>query len=44
MQWHYHAATARNVPAAEFDKVFAEPDGTPASCRAAGQREQRETA
>jgi phytanoyl-CoA hydroxylase len=40
LQWHYHSANARTVSQAEFDQVFAEADGTPASCLAAGQRNQ----
>lgn len=35
LQFHYHAAHARAIDAGEYDKVFAESDGTPASCAAA---------
>lgn len=38
LQWHYHAADAQSVSPETFDEVFAEPDGTPASCQAAGRR------
>lgn len=37
LQLHFHSATSQKVSAEEYDKIFAEPDGTPASCRAAAQ-------
>ena len=38
LQFHYHAATATRLPAADYDRVYAEADGTPASCEAARQQ------
>lgn len=35
LQFHYRSATSRNVTKDEYDKVYAEADGTPASCAAA---------
>ena len=35
LQFHYHAAHATRLPSAEYDRVYAEADGTPASCAAA---------
>jgi hypothetical protein len=35
IQFHYRASTTRAVDQAEYDRLFAEPDGTPASCAAA---------
>jgi phytanoyl-CoA hydroxylase len=34
LQFHYRSAASRIVPKDEYDKVYAEPDGTPASCAA----------
>ena len=35
LQFHYRGASTRKVSPEEYDRVFAEADGTPASCRAA---------
>ncbi len=35
LQFHYRSATSQIVSREEYDKVYAEPDGTPASCEAA---------
>lgn len=35
LQFHYRSATSRVVSKDEYDRVYAEPDGTPASCAAA---------
>lgn len=35
LQWHYRGAHTRKLDPDEFDKLFAEADGTPATCRAA---------
>jgi len=35
LQFHYHAATAVRTPTEEYDRIYAEKDGTPASCEAA---------
>ena len=35
LQYHYHAAHAEAVPTEEYNRLFAEADGTPASCKAA---------
>ncbi len=35
LQYHYHRADASAVPTQEYNRIFAEADGTPASCRAA---------
>ena len=35
LQFHYRGASTRVVDQAEYDRLFAEPDGTPASCAAA---------
>jgi len=35
LQFHYHSARARKIDPREYDQVFAETDGTPASCAAA---------
>ncbi len=35
LQYHYHAASAVRIPTESYDQVFAERDGTPASCEAA---------
>jgi phytanoyl-CoA hydroxylase len=35
LQFHYRATSTRVVDQAEYDRLFAEPDGTPASCEAA---------
>ena len=35
LQFHYRSAASRIVSRAEYDHVYAEPDGTPASCAAA---------
>lgn len=35
LQFHYRSATSRIVSREEYDRVFAEADGTPASCAAA---------
>lgn len=35
---HYHAATAVRLPTEEYDRIYAEADGTPASCEAARQQ------
>ncbi|MCG3148831.1 MAG: hypothetical protein PCFJNLEI_02280 [Verrucomicrobiae bacterium] len=34
LQFHYRSATSQIVTQDEYDKVYAEPDGTPASCAA----------
>lgn len=44
LQFHYRAATSRILPREEYDKVFAEADGTPASCGAASRRNKGELA
>jgi hypothetical protein len=36
LQFHYRGVSTREVDQAEYDRLFAEPDGTPASCAAAG--------
>jgi len=38
LQFHYHAANARKVPSAEYDRIFADREGQPASCAAARQQ------
>jgi len=38
LQFHYRGATTRALEREEYDKVFAESDGTPASCTAATPR------
>lgn len=38
LQYHYRARDSRELSDEEYDQIFAEPDGTPASCRAASQR------
>ena len=35
LQFHYRSATSQIVNQAEYDRVYAEADGTPASCAAA---------
>jgi hypothetical protein len=35
LQFHYRGVSTRVVDQAEYDRLFAEPDGTPASCAAA---------
>lgn len=35
LQFHYHAAHAVHRESEAYDRIFAEPDGTPASCEAA---------
>jgi hypothetical protein len=35
LQFHYRGADTRKLEAPEYDRVFVEADGTPASCRAA---------
>ena len=35
LQFHYRGMSTRTVDQAEYDRLFAEPDGTPASCAAA---------
>ncbi len=35
VQWHYRAAHTVSIPRDEYDRVFCEADGTPASCAAA---------
>ena len=35
LQFHYHSASARKIDTQEYDQIFAETDGTPASCAAA---------
>lgn len=35
MQFHYRGVSTKSVPREEYDKAFAEADGTPASCVAA---------
>lgn len=35
LQFHYRSATSQIVSADVYDKIYAEPDGTPASCSAA---------
>jgi ectoine hydroxylase-related dioxygenase (phytanoyl-CoA dioxygenase family) len=35
LQFHYRGASSREVDQAEYDRLFAEADGTPASCAAA---------
>ena len=35
LQFHYHSADARRTDIEEYDQIFAETDGTPASCAAA---------
>lgn len=42
LQFHYHSADATKVSTEEYDRVFAEKDGTPASCAFAA-REQDKT-
>jgi ectoine hydroxylase-related dioxygenase (phytanoyl-CoA dioxygenase family) len=37
LQYHYRSATSQVVPRETYDKVYAEADGTPASCAAAAQ-------
>lgn len=37
LQFHYRSATSRIISQEEYDKVYAEPDGTPASCAAASR-------
>lgn len=36
LQFHYRGAATRTVSLEEYDRVYAEADGTPASCAAAG--------
>jgi phytanoyl-CoA hydroxylase len=38
LQFHYRGITTREVDQAEYDRLFAEADGTPASCAAAAPR------
>lgn len=38
LQFHYHAAHCKALPREEYERVFVEADGTPASCRAANDR------
>jgi hypothetical protein len=38
LQFHYRSATSQIVKHEEYDRVFAEADGTPASCAAASSR------
>ncbi|MCC5848547.1 MAG: phytanoyl-CoA dioxygenase family protein [Verrucomicrobia bacterium] len=38
LQFHYHAATAVRIPTKDYDRLYAEADGTPASCEAARQQ------
>ncbi|MEO8206422.1 MAG: phytanoyl-CoA dioxygenase family protein [Chthoniobacterales bacterium] len=35
LQFHYHAANSKSVEREEYDRIFVEADGTPASCEAA---------
>lgn len=35
LQFHYHSADARKTDSEAYDRIFAEADGTPASCAAA---------
>jgi phytanoyl-CoA hydroxylase len=35
LQFHYRGASTQTVDQAEYNRLFAEPDGTPASCEAA---------
>ena len=35
LQYHFRSASSRIVPREEYDRVYAEKDGTPASCAAA---------
>ena len=35
IQFHFHSKTARALPREEFDAVFVDEDGAPASCHAA---------
>ena len=37
LQYHYRSASSQIVPREIYDKAYAEPDGTPASCAAAAQ-------
>ena len=37
LQYHYHAATAQRTSTDQYDRIYAEADGTPASCEAARQ-------
>jgi len=37
MQWHYRGAHTHEIAQDEYDTIFAEADGTPASCAAAGR-------
>lgn len=38
LQFHYRSATSQSVSREEYDRVYAEADGTPASCAAAPPR------
>lgn len=38
LQFHYRSATSRSVSKEEYDRVYAEADGTPASCAAAPRK------
>lgn len=38
LQFHYRSATSRFVSQGEYDRVYAEADGTPASCAAASNQ------
>jgi phytanoyl-CoA hydroxylase len=38
LQFHYRAAHCQTLPRAEYDRVFVEADGTPATCNAANER------
>ena len=38
LQWHYRGAGTRMLTDEEYDAIFAEADGTPASCRAATEQ------
>lgn len=40
LQFHYRSATSQIVSTAEYDKIYAEADGTPASCSAAPPKTQ----
>jgi phytanoyl-CoA hydroxylase len=39
LQFHYRGQSARSVPRADYDRVFCEADGSPASCGAAAARQ-----
>jgi phytanoyl-CoA hydroxylase len=38
LQFHYRSANSRIVPREEYDRIYAESDGTPASCAAAAEQ------